>query len=112
MNMANIKIQGWMTPPEIAEARRFVGEVIHVCVGGEVRSSGTPYFELFRCARVRSIRERTATDRICPHCGESARIAFEVAWESGFTDARATEVCEQCADGHVTKGGDALSFGE
>jgi hypothetical protein len=110
--MADIKIQGWMTPPSVTEARTFVGEVIHVCVGGEIRSSGTPFFDLFRFARVRSVRERTATDRICPHCGESAQIAFAVVWESEFTDAQATEVCEHCTDGRVTEGSDSLSFRE
>jgi hypothetical protein len=110
--MAHIKIQGWTTPPSITEARAFVGQVIHVCVGGEIRSTGTPWFELFRLARVRSVRERTAADRTCPHCGESAQMAFEVAWESEFTDARATEVCELCTDGHVTEGSDAFTFGE
>ena len=110
--MADIKIQGWMTPPGIAEARGFVGEVIHVCVGGEIRSTGTPWFELFRFARVRSVRERTTSDSICPHCGESAQIAFEVAWESEFADTQATEVCEHCTDGRVTDGSEALTFRE
>jgi hypothetical protein len=110
--LADIKIQSWRTPLGIAEARTFIGEVIHVCVGGEICSTGTPFFDYFRFARVRSIRERTATDRICPHCGESAQIAFEVAWESEFTDAKTTEVCEHCADGRVTDGSDSLNFRE
>jgi len=110
--MADIKIKGWMAPPGVAEARTFVGQVIHVCVGGEIRSTGTPLFELFRFARVRSVRERTAIDRICQHCGESAQIAFEVVWESEFTDAKTTEVCEHCTDGRVTDGSDSLTFRE
>ena len=110
--MADIKIQGWMTPPNIDEARMLVGEVVHVCVSGEIRSTGTPFFELFRFARVRSIRERTAVDHICAHCGESAKIAFVVGWESEFGDARATEVCEQCIDGRVIAGGESLTFRE
>jgi hypothetical protein len=110
-NMADIKIKGYMTPPSVAEARTFVGEVLHVCVGGKIHSSGTPFFDLLRFARVHSVRERTAPDRICLHCGESAQIAFEVIWESEFTDAQATEVCEHCADGRVTDGSDSLTFG-
>ena len=110
--MADIKIQSWMTPPDIAEALTFIGGVIHVCVGGEVRSTGTPFFDLFRFARVRSVRQRTAADSICPHCGESAQIAFEVVWESEFTEAQATEVCEHCTDGRVTEGSEALTFRE
>ena len=110
--MANIKIQSWMTPPDITEARTFIGGVIHVCVGGEVRSTGTPFFDLFRFARVRSVRQRTAADSSCPHCGEPAQIAFEVVWESGFTDAQTTEVCEHCTDGRVTEGSDSLAFRE
>src|SRR4029453_2058850 len=108
--MDSIKIEGWVTPPSVAEARAFVGQVIHVCVGGEIRGTGTPWFELFRFARVRAVRERTATDRICSHCGESAQIEFEVAWESEFTDAKIIEVCELCTDGRVTSGSDSLSF--
>ncbi len=86
--------------------------VIHVCVGGEIRSTGTPFFELFRFARVHSVRERTAADHTCPHCGESAQIAFEVVWESEFTDVQAREVCEHCIDGRVTAGSEALTFKE
>lgn len=95
-----------MTPPDIAEARTLVGEVIHVFVGGAILSSGTPFHDFFRYARVRAFRERTSTYRICPHCRESARIALEVEWETEFTDPQATEVCEHCTDGRVTEGSD------
>jgi hypothetical protein len=110
--MDSIKIEGWMTTPGIAEVRLFVGEIIHVCVGGETRATGTPWSEFFRFARVRSVRARTDIDRTCPHCGEPAQIAFEVVWESEFRNAKATEVCEICNDGRVTEGGDSLRFGE
>jgi hypothetical protein len=110
--MSEIKVQGWMTSLGIAEAHTLIGEILHICVGGEILSTGTSYFDLFRFARVRAVRNRTDTDRICPHCGESAQIAFEVVWESGFPDTPSTEVCEHCADGRVTAGGDLLGFGK
>ena len=109
--MTAIKIQGWMTPPSIAEALAFAGQIVHVCVGGELRGTGTPWFELFRFAGVRSVRERSSTDRTCSHCGQDAQIAFAVAWESNVSD-RPPEVCELCLDGLVTDGGDTLSFRE
>ena len=110
LNMAEIKIQAWRRPLSITEARTFVGEVIHIAVGGEIPSSGMPFLDLFRFARVGCVRERTATDRICLHCGESAQIAFEVVWESEFNGPNATKVCEHCANGRVTEGSDLLKF--
>jgi hypothetical protein len=108
--MADIKIEGFIDPPSIATAHTLIGEIVHVFVGGEILSTGTPFFDFFRFARVCSIRERAAADRCCLHCGKSAQFAFEVVWESGFTDMLPPEVCEHCADGRVTDGGDLLSF--
>ena len=108
--MADMKIQSWSKPLRIEDARGLVGEVINVAVVGEITCSGTSWPDLFRLARVLSVRERTPSDVICQHCGETSRIAFDVEWESGFTEARAREVCEHCMDGHVTEGSDSLTF--
>jgi hypothetical protein len=107
--MADIKIEGFSDPPSIATAHTLIGEIIHVCVGGEILSTGTPLFDLFRFARISSIRERT-TDGCCLNCGKSAQLVFEVLWESGFTDVLPSAVCEYCVDGRVTQGGDRISF--
>jgi hypothetical protein len=75
--MADIKVENFIDPPSIATAHTLIGEIIHVCVGGEILSTGTPFFDLFRFARVCSIRERAVED-CCLHCGELAQLAFEV----------------------------------
>ncbi|MEM8778868.1 MAG: hypothetical protein AAGF26_08370 [Cyanobacteria bacterium P01_G01_bin.49] len=107
--MDDIKVKAWMTPLDIDEARFMVGEIIDVIVGGDLRFP-TPMLELFRFARVRSVHERTDTERVCKHCGESAKIMLNVEWEADDTESRANEVCEHCIFGRVTEGGDAVSF--
>jgi hypothetical protein len=107
--MTDITIEGFSDPPSITTAHTLIGEIIHVCVGGEILSTGTPFFDLFRFARVCSIRERVMADRCCLHCGKSAHLVFEVLWESGFTDVLPSAVCEYCVDGRVTQGSDLIN---
>jgi hypothetical protein len=108
--MADIKIQGWMKPPSVEESRNLVGQIVHVAVGGEITSNGIGWFDLFRFARVLSVRQRMPSNSVCPHCNEDASVAFDVIWESDFKEARAKEICEHCIDGCVTAGGDSLTF--
>ena len=107
----DICIAGWSQPPDDTTLAGLAGSVLHVAVGGRLNPTGTPWFELFRFARVirtaLSLPDRPAT---CLRCRNEARWRLTVEWEVGDPAPNGNVLCEWCVDGVVSSGAELIVF--
>lgn len=108
-----ISIQGWGEPPSDEELQRLVGAVVNVCVGGTIGPEPTPIGNFFRFARVTAVAPVSWAELpyICSRCENEARFQLTVEWEAGYESSDGDVLCEECIDGVVTEGVDAIQFG-
>ena len=106
-----ISIAGWARPPTDSIIANLSGSVLHVLVGGFVLSTGTPWGEFFRFARVIETElVPSGLPTTCIRCDSESRWRITVDWEAGFISPNGNVVCENCADGVVTNGAELIDF--
>ena len=113
--MGTVEVAGWSTPPDDDVVRALTGTVVSAFAPELLGPGPTPFFELFRFARViavDSIPSGGDDATPCPRCQQSARHRIGVEWETGYTSPGGTVACENCVNGVVTAGAELIPFGD
>lgn len=106
-----ITLKGWVGPPPDNVLRNLAGSVLNVYVNPEIPKPD--FGDFFRFARSNWCRVSSSNGNAfnCTHCTKTARYRITVEWEAGYQCPEGNDVCEQCINGIVTCGVEAIPFG-